>query len=85
MPQVTIKYFGRIAELLNKDSEDISVQSNEPTALKQELINLHPDIAQAEFQIAINQKIHEGFIEINDGDEIKVGNTTLLFKTAFKK
>jgi len=72
-------------------SNDITIQDNQVSGL-QGIILCKKDQFFLTDEVSSNGTLLNGkdldprrAYELNDGDEIKVGNTTLLFKTAFKK
>jgi len=59
--QITIKYFGRIAELINQSDEQITlVTASNVRALKSVLETKYPQLQQESYKVAVNQSIaHE--------------------------
>ena len=75
----------------SKSSNDITIQDSEVSGL-QGIILCKKDKFYLTDEVSSNGTLLNGEeldprkpYDINDGDEIKVGNTNLLFKTAFKK
>lgn len=70
--EVTIKYFGMIAELTQKKEARFPLDQTIDTTekLQQYLEGLYPEIKNIAFSIALNQKLINKNEALNDGDEI---------------
>jgi len=75
----------------SKASNDITIQDNEVSSLhglilyKKKKFILTDELSTNGTLLNDEELVPRDTYELNDGDEIRVGNTTLLFKTAFKK
>ena len=54
---ITIKYFGMLAELTAQQEEQVSTSANTISSLLEELINKYPELQHKDFQVAQNQKL----------------------------
>ncbi len=75
----------------SKSSNDITIQDNQVSSnhglilYKKKKFILTDELSTNGTFLNGEELIPRDTYELNDGDEIKVGDTTLLFKTAFKK
>lgn len=69
--EITIKYFGLIAETVAKQ-EEVLVRSNSTTLeeLKADLEQQYPILKEKEYQIAVNQELVKTNISITENTEI---------------
>ena len=58
--ELTIKYFGMLAEQTGKTEEQISFEGGSLKELISQLKTKYPVLATLEFQVAVNQKIDAG-------------------------
>lgn len=70
--QLTIKYFGLIADLTKKKDEVISFDDDSVTLLEVQslLQENYPVLIKTNYSIAVNQSIVQGNIAVKDLDEI---------------
>jgi molybdopterin synthase sulfur carrier subunit len=54
---ITVKYFGQIAEVTNKDEETIKVPGEQVSDLLEVLNNKYDQLKNKDFQIAQNQEL----------------------------
>lgn len=57
--KVRIKYFGMIAERLGKNEDLVELDNSSPILLKDWCLNLHPEIDDLVFQVAVDHSICE--------------------------
>lgn len=66
---LTLKYFGQVAEAINKNEENFDFQNIRVSQLNNLLIDKYPQIAQLDYQFAVNKSLLE-----NDQQELKEGD-----------
>ncbi|MCF7569093.1 MoaD/ThiS family protein [Sabulilitoribacter arenilitoris] len=54
---ITIKYFGQIAEVTQKEEEQLEVNKNSVSGLLNTLYSKYSDLKNKDFQIAQNQEL----------------------------
>ena len=67
---VTLKYFGRLEELVGAAEETLDLQAGTVAELKQAITAKYSDLADASFTIAVDQQIAEDQQTIQPGAEI---------------
>jgi len=68
---LTVKYYGLVAEITGKNTEHLEYKEMPSVKnLKQALQKEYPELEEATFQIAVNQQIADQETPIKDGDEI---------------
>ena len=55
--ELKVRYFGQLTELVGKQEEEIQIQSNRVSDLKQVLFQNYPILKKHSFQIAQNNQI----------------------------
>lgn len=71
--EISIHYFGMIAEATKKDSELLQVENNCTVEMFTETIcGLYPQLQGYVFQIALNQKVVDPSCSITEGDELAI-------------
>ncbi len=69
---MTVKYFGKIAETVEKSIEVWSSKNNTVGAFKTELILRYPQLNIETLQIAVNLELAADVNVINERDEVAV-------------
>jgi len=68
---ITVKYFGVIAEITQKDQEVIKLQEDQKTQdLQKKLLGQYPNLKDSVFQIALNQQLTNSNKTLQHLDEI---------------
>jgi molybdopterin synthase sulfur carrier subunit len=68
---VSVKYFGALAEAINKESEQLEIGKDSCLNDFSELVeSLYPQLQEHVFKIAVNQNIADDNIKINENDEV---------------
>jgi len=65
-----LKYFGMIAEAIQKEGETIEFNQNSIQKLDELLKSTYPHLSNLEYQFALNQSLVDGEEVIKDNDEI---------------
>lgn len=69
---MTIKYFGKIAELTNVATEQWPVSNKTVADFKDSLMDKYPQLANETINIAVNLRVESGDFRLNDSDEIAI-------------
>jgi sulfur-carrier protein len=68
---INVKYFGMIAEAINKQTEELFLERGRHLNDFSEVIEtLHPQLHGFVFKLAVNQVIATDNIELNENDEV---------------
>lgn len=62
-----LKYFGMIAEALNKEAEEIDLMVLTVEDLK---VHFKPNLKELHFKVAVNHKIVEDNFKLKENDEV---------------
>jgi len=68
--ELSLNYFGMIAEATNIQQEKLDVDVQTINDLKLALIKKYPAITKLNYQFAVNQHLVEDNFQLNNGDEI---------------
>lgn len=68
--ELSLNYFGMIAEATNIQQEKLDVDVQTINDLKLTLIEKYPAITKLNYQFAVNQHLVEDNFQLNNGDEI---------------
>jgi len=69
--KLTVKYYGMVAEITNKDFEDIVLDNNEGVfKLKDILQKKYKKLSLVNYKIAVNKKLEELDIALNEDAEV---------------
>ena len=68
---ITIKYFGMLSEITNKNTETLKVPDNYNTEdINKLLLQTYPTIGDISYTIAVNQKVIQKIYTLSPNDEI---------------
>ncbi|MCH2020906.1 MAG: MoaD/ThiS family protein [Saprospiraceae bacterium] len=68
---ITIKYFGILSEITNKDTENLIVEDNcNSNDINKILIETYPSISNVNYIIAVNQNVIQNIYSLSPNDEI---------------
>ena len=65
-----VKYFGMIAELIDKSAELIEVEVSEKNDLRSYFELKYPGLKEMNFKIAVNKELVNNVTELEEGSEI---------------
>ena len=68
--ELSLNYFGMIAEATNIQQEKIDIDVQTINDLKLKLVEKYPAITKLNYQFAVNQHLVEDNFQLNNGDEI---------------
>lgn len=68
--ELSLNYFGMIAEATNVQQEKLNLEVNTIVELKGVLIARYPAIEKLNYQFAVNQNIVGNDFQLSNGDEI---------------
>ncbi len=68
--ELSLNYFGMIAEATNIQQEKIDIDVQTINDLKLKLVEKYPAITRLNYQFAVNQNIVENDFQLSNGDEI---------------
>ncbi|HEY9083564.1 MAG TPA: MoaD/ThiS family protein [Vicingaceae bacterium] len=68
--ELSLNYFGMIAEATNIQQEKIDIDVQTINDLKLKLVEKYPTITKLNYQFAVNQHLVEDNFQLNNGDEI---------------
>ena len=69
--EITIKYFGILSEITNKDTENLIVEDNcNSNDINKILIETYPSISNVNYIIAVNQNVIQNIYSLSPNDEI---------------
>ena len=68
--ELSLNYFGMIAEATNVQQEKLDVEVQTINDLKLTLIEKYPAMAKLNYQFAVNQHLVEDNFQLSKGDEI---------------
>ena len=68
--ELSLNYFGMIAEATNIQQEKIDIDVQTINDLKLKLVEKYPTITKLNYQFAVNQNIVENDFQLSNGDEI---------------
>lgn len=68
--ELSLNYFGMIAETTNVQQEKLDVEVQTINDLKLTLIEKYPTMAKLNYQFAVNQNLVEDNFQLSKGDEI---------------
>lgn len=68
--ELSLNYFGMIAEATNIQQEKIDIDVQTINDLKLKLVEKYPAITKLNYQFAVNQNIVENDFQLSNGDEI---------------
>jgi sulfur-carrier protein len=69
--KLTLKYFGQIAELMHKSTEELHITAPLKVADLQKLKEMeYPELTKSDYRIAVNQVLADSTFEINTPAEI---------------
>lgn len=70
---ISIQYFGQIAEALNKEAETLELNDGaDIEELTELLLSIHPKLQEFVFKISVNLSIPEQNIIISENDKIAI-------------
>lgn len=67
---LTIKHFGRIAEICGKGEEVVILEKSDTENLKLHLFKKYPSLESTAFKIAVDEQIISTNIELNENSSI---------------
>jgi sulfur-carrier protein len=68
-----IRYFGMVADRLGRHTETMEWKGPEgPVDLRAWLLQLHPELAEMQWKLAVDQEIVEGPCTVSESSEIVV-------------
>lgn len=68
--ELSLNYFGMIAEVTNVQQEKLDIDVKTINDLKLKLVEKYPAITKLNYQFAVNQHLVEDDFQLNNGDEI---------------
>jgi molybdopterin synthase sulfur carrier subunit len=69
--KIKVKYFGLLAEAVNKSTEELELDANSTVLELQTLVKeRYPKLQNKNFKVAVNQALVEGDVVLSEQDEI---------------
>lgn len=69
--KLRLRYFGLIADRLGKTSEEVEWEGNRSHVdVRSWLLDLHPELDEMTWKVAVNQEIVEGSCNLQESSEI---------------
>jgi len=69
--KIEVKYFGLLAEAVNKSTEELELEANSTVLELQNLVKeRYPELQNKSFKVAVNQDLVEGEVVLSEQDEV---------------